>query len=122
MRPGMSEAEWAARVELAACYRIVARSGMDSLIYNHITARVPGAANEFLINPFGLLYEEITASSLLKIDVDGRVLDAGPTGLGFNHAGHVIHGAIHAARHDITCVLHTHTRAGIGVASMQCGL
>lgn len=118
----MTDAEREARVELAACYRIVARCGMDNLVYNHITARVPGSPNHFLINPFGLLYEEITASSLIKIDLEGNVLSAPDLPFGFNHAGYIIHSAIHAARHDVGCVLHTHTRAGIGVATMKCGL
>lgn len=119
---GMSEAEWQTRVELAACYRLVARCGMDSLIYNHITARVPGTAHHFLINPFGLLYEEITASSLLKVDLDGQVIAQPDLPYGFNHAGFIIHSAVHAARDDVACVLHTHTRAGIGVATMKSGL
>jgi ribulose-5-phosphate 4-epimerase/fuculose-1-phosphate aldolase len=118
----VSAAEWNTRVELAACYRIVARHGMASLIYNHITARVPGADDHFLINPFGLLYEEITASSLVKIDLAGNVLSAPDLPYGFNHAGYIIHSAVHGARHDVGCVLHTHTRAGIGVATMKDGL
>jgi ribulose-5-phosphate 4-epimerase/fuculose-1-phosphate aldolase len=122
VRDAVPAAEWEARVELAACYRIVARLGMGSLIYNHITARVPGTDDQFLINPFGLLYEEVTASSLLRIDLAGNVLAAPPGPYGFNHAGYIIHSAIHGARHDVGCVLHTHTRAGIGVASLQDGL
>ena len=122
MAAAMTDAERQARIELAACYRIVARCGMDSLIYNHITARVPDSPGHFLINPFGLLYEEITASSLLKIDIEGNVIAAPDLPYGFNHAGYIIHSAIHDARHDVGCVLHTHTRAGIGVASMRDGL
>ncbi|MEJ7931088.1 class II aldolase/adducin family protein [Ramlibacter sp. AN1015] len=118
----MPDAEWVARVELAACYRLVARAGMDSLIYNHITARVPGSAHHFLINPYGMLYGEITASSLLKVDLEGRVLTQPDARYGINHAGFIIHSAIHAARPDVACVLHTHTRAGIGVACQRPGL
>jgi ribulose-5-phosphate 4-epimerase/fuculose-1-phosphate aldolase len=117
----MTDEERAARIELAACYRIVARCGMGSLVYNHITARVPGT-DHFLINPFGLLYEEITASSLIKVDLEGNVLSAPDLPYGFNHAGYIIHSAIHGARSDVHCVLHTHTPAGIGVATMKCGL
>jgi len=118
----MTEAERRTRTELAACYRLVARYGMTDLIYNHITARVPGASGEFLINPFGLLYEEITASSLLRIDHDGAVLDPGSTPYGVNQAGYVIHSAVHAARPDVSCVIHTHTRAGVAVSAMTQGL
>src|SRR6185436_12930844 len=93
MRERVSEAEWQARVDLAACYRLVARYGMTDLIYNHITARVPGEDGHFLINPFGFLYEEITASSLFKIDLDGRVIERPDVPYEVNHAGYVIHSA-----------------------------
>lgn len=124
MRERVSEAEWAARVELAACYRLVALYGMADLIYNHITVRVPGEEGHFLINPFGLMYAEITASSLFKIDLEGRVIERPdlPGDIEVNRAGFVIHSAVHAARHDVACVLHTHTRAGMAVSAMACGL
>ena len=122
IRELVSTAEWQARVDLAACYRLVARYGMSDLIYNHITVRVPDEPNQFLINPFGLLYEEITASSLLKVDLAGNVVSLADTPCEVNHAGYVVHSAIHAARHDLMCVLHTHTRAGMAVSVMACGL
>jgi ribulose-5-phosphate 4-epimerase/fuculose-1-phosphate aldolase len=117
------EAEWRVRVELAACYRLIARYGMADLIYNHITARVPGPEHHLLINPFGLLYEEITASSLIKINLDGNVIET-PKDItyGVNRAGYVIHSAVHGARDDVTCVIHTHTRAGCAIAAMEEGL
>ncbi|WP_213309137.1 class II aldolase/adducin family protein [Paraburkholderia sacchari] len=114
--------EWQTRVDLAACYRLVALYGMSDLIYNHITARIPGSEDHILINPYGMLYEEITASSLIKIDLDGNVLDDGGGPFGVNQAGYVIHSAVHAARPDVNCVLHTHTRAGSAVSAMKCGL
>ena len=114
--------EWETRVDLAACYRLVALYGMSDLIYNHITARIPGTPEHILINPYGMLYEEITASSLLKIDLEGNILDGADGQFGVNQAGYVIHGAVHAARHDVQCVLHTHTRAGTAVSAMKCGL
>lgn len=114
--------EWQTRVDLAACYRLVALYGMSDLIYNHITARIPGTPEHILINPYGMLYEEITASSLLKIDLNGNILDGGDGQFGVNQAGYVIHSAVHAARHDVQCVLHTHTRAGSAVSAMKCGL
>lgn len=121
--PVHDAAEWRVRVELAACYRLVARYGMADLIYNHITARVPGPEHHLLINPFGMLYEEITASSLIKIDLDGNVIEA-PKDIpyGVNRAGYVIHSAVHGARADVTCVIHTHSRAGCAVAAMEEGL
>ena len=115
IRQRISDAEWQARLDLAACYRLVARYGMADLIYNHITVRVPGEAGHILINPFGYLYEEITASCLYKIDLAGNVVDKpGDVPYEVNQAGYVIHSAIHSARHDIACVLHTHTRRGGG--------
>lgn len=117
----VSEAEWQARVELAAAYRLVARFGMDDVIYTHISARVPDEPGRFLINPYGLWFHEITASKLVKIDVDGNVV-ADPSGLGFNPAGFTIHSAVHMARHDAACVLHTHTVAGVAVACQKDGL
>jgi ribulose-5-phosphate 4-epimerase/fuculose-1-phosphate aldolase len=118
----VSADEWNVRVELAAFYRVVSQLGMTDMIYNHISVRVPGTLDAFLINPFGLDYSEITASSLVKVDLDGNVLLPSPTGYGANPAGFVIHSAVHAARHDLACVAHTHTPAGVAVASMKCGL
>ncbi len=118
----VSPEEWQARVDLAACYRLVDKYGMTDLIYNHITARIPGREHHLLINLYGLLYKEITASSLVKIDVDGEILWKPETDYGINKSGYVIHGAIHRARSDVTCILHTHTRAGMAVAAMKCGL
>ena len=122
VREVVSAEEWNVRVELAALYRVVSDLGMTDLIHNHITARVPGTPDAFLINPFGLHYSEITASSLLKIDLEGRLLMDSPDGWGVNRAGFVVHSAIHAARHDLTCIAHTHTAAGVSVASLECGL
>jgi ribulose-5-phosphate 4-epimerase/fuculose-1-phosphate aldolase len=116
------EAEWKTRVDLAACYRLVALFGMSDLVYNHITAKIPGVANHILINPFGLMYEEITASSLLKIDLDGNILDGGNGQYDFNRAGYAIHSAVHSARPEIQCVLHTHSRAGTVLSALKCGL
>lgn len=112
--------EWAARVELAACYRLIAHFRMTDWIYNHISARIPGSHEHYLINPFGLLYEEVSASNLVKVDVHGHLVE--DVGLDVNPAAFVIHGAIHAARPDVGCVLHTHTAAGIAVASQKDGL
>ena len=121
VRDEVSAEEWRARVELAACYRLVDQFGMTDLIYNHITARIPGTEH-LLINLYGLLYKEITASSLVKIDLDGEILMKPDTDYGINNSGYVIHGCIHRARPDVACVLHTHTRAGMAVAAMKCGL
>lgn len=121
----VSRAEWEARVDCACAYRLVRHYGMDDMIYNHISARVPGT-EEFLLNPFGLLYEEICASSLIKVSLKGEVLwqPEWPEGLSytFNLAGFVIHGAIHEARPDVSCILHTHSLAGMAVASLENGL
>jgi ribulose-5-phosphate 4-epimerase/fuculose-1-phosphate aldolase len=117
----VSEAEWAARVDLAAFYRIVDQLGMTDVIYNHITLKVPDAEGQFLINPLGLHYSEVTASNLVKIDLDGNILQSA-SGAKVNRPGFVIHSAIHAARHDIACIAHTHTVAGLAVASTECGL
>jgi ribulose-5-phosphate 4-epimerase/fuculose-1-phosphate aldolase len=118
----VSPQEWQARLELAACYRLVDVYGMTDLIYNHITARVPGEDDVVLLNLYGLLYKEITASSLVKIHVDGEILWKPDTDYDINKSGYVIHGAIHKARPDVACVLHTHTRAGMAVSAMKCGL
>ena len=122
MRDRVSNEEWLARVDLAACYRLVHHYGMDDLVYNHISARVPGEEGHFLINAYGMMYDEITASSLVKIDFEGKVvLDSG-TGYGINHAGFVIHSAVHKGRPDIGCVIHTHSIAGMAVSALDCGL
>jgi ribulose-5-phosphate 4-epimerase/fuculose-1-phosphate aldolase len=120
-----SAAEWEARVDCACAYRLVRHYGMDDMIYNHISARIPGT-EEFLLNPMGLTYDEICASALVKIDLEGNVLwqPEFPEGLGyrFNLAGYVIHGAIHEAKPGLHCVIHTHSLAGMAVASLKKGL
>lgn len=116
----VSDAEWQVRVDLAAAYRLVAAFHWDDLVFTHITARVPGTEDQFLINPYGLLFEEITASSLIKIDLQGNKLDDSPYPV--NPAGFTIHSAIHAARHDAQCVLHTHTLNGVAVSAQKQGV
>ena len=113
-------AERAVREDLAAAYRLIAYFGLDDGIYTHISARVPGTEDQFLINPFGMLYRDITASTLVKIDLEGKILD--DSRYEVNPAGFTIHSAVHAARHDATCVLHTHTVAGVAVSSLKDGL
>ena len=108
------------RVQLAACYRLVAHFGMDDLIYNHISARVPGTDGHFLINPYGLLFSEVTASCFVKIDLDGNLVE--PSDYTVNRAGFVIHSAIHAAREDAVCVLHTHSEAATAISTLEAGL
>lgn len=116
----VSVEEWQLRVDLAACYRIIAMYGWDDLVFTHISARVPGGDDHFLINPYGLLFEEITASSLVKVDLDGnKALESSHP---VNPAGFTIHSAVHEARHDAGCVLHTHTKAGIAVSAQADGL
>src|SRR5205823_4148795 len=125
MREKVSQREWQARVDLAACYRLMALYEMSDMIANHVSMRVPGEAGAFLINPYGMLYEEITASSLIKIDHDGQILsspDFGPLGYGVNKAGYVVHSAVHAARPEVACVIHAHTWATMAVSSLECGL
>ena len=117
---GIDPAEWALRVDLAACYRIFAMLGWTELIYNHITVRVPGPQRHFLINPFGLHYSEVTASNLVKIDLAGKVV--GRSDWPVNPAGFTVHGAIHAGVEGAHCVMHTHTTAGMAVACSQAGL
>jgi ribulose-5-phosphate 4-epimerase/fuculose-1-phosphate aldolase len=119
--PSTDEDRLEARKNLAACYRLVSHFGMTDTIYNHISLRVPDLHDRFYINAFGLMYDEISASNLVTVDVDGTIVDD-PTGLGINPAGFVIHGAIHRARPDVECVLHTHTIAGVGVSSQEHGL
>jgi len=116
----MAEAEWQTRVDLAACYRLVAHYDMDDMFATHISARVPGGDEHFLVNPYGLLFEQVTASNLVKVDLDGNILS--PTEHVINPAGFVIHSAIHGARPDVFCVVHTHTVAGMAVACLRDGL
>lgn len=116
----MTDAEWEARVNLAACYRLVARNGWDDLIYTHISAAVPGPKKHFLINPYGMMFGEITASSLVKVDLDGNIV--GDTPYNINPAGFTIHSAVHAARDDVKCVLHLHTNASVAVSAQKQGL
>jgi ribulose-5-phosphate 4-epimerase/fuculose-1-phosphate aldolase len=121
VRERVSPEEWEVRVSLAACYRLAAHFRMTDLIYTHISARVPGREHYFLINGFGQLWDEICASSLAKVTLGGDIVDD-PTGLGINQAGFVIHSAVHRARADVNCVMHTHTAAGIGVSAQDHGL
>ncbi|BBK32613.1 ribulose-5-phosphate 4-epimerase/fuculose-1-phosphate aldolase [Stella humosa] len=116
----MTEAEWQVRVDLAACYRLVHHFGWSDLTATHISARVPGPDHHFLLNPYGALFDEITASSLVKVDLEGRVID--PPGAEVIPAGFVIHSAVHMAVPELSCVLHTHTAAGVGVATQRDGL
>ncbi|EJM34496.1 ribulose-5-phosphate 4-epimerase-like epimerase or aldolase [Pseudomonas sp. GM33] len=112
--------EWALRQDLAAAYRLAHHFGWDELIYNHITVEIPGSGGHFLINPMGLRYDEVSASNLIKIDLQGNILS--PTAFRINRAGFIIHSAIHAARSDAFCVVHTHSRSGLAVASLKTGL
>src|SRR5262249_42153282 len=120
IREEVSPREWQTRLDLAACYRLIESYGMTDLIYNHITARIPGSPDHLLINLYGLLYKEVTASSLVKIDLEGNILWKPDTDYGINKSGYVIHGAIHKARPDVQCVLHTHTRAGMAGHALKC--
>lgn len=125
MRGQCSEAEWQARVDLAACYRLVELYGMADMMANHISVRVPDEDDAFLINPYGMMYEEITASCLIKVDHDGKILskpDFGALNYGINKAGYVIHSAVHHARPEVACVIHTHSWASMAVSSLECGL
>lgn len=115
-----SDAEWKTRVELAAAYRLVALFKWDDLVFTHISARVPGSEDAFLINPYGFMFEEITASSLVKVNLAGEKLDDSPHAV--NPAGFTIHSAVHAARHDAACVLHTHTLNGVAVSAQEGGV
>jgi ribulose-5-phosphate 4-epimerase/fuculose-1-phosphate aldolase len=121
VRDQVSPAEWEKRVDLAACYRLIDLYGMTELAANHITTAVPGEPGHFLINPYGMLYDEMTASCFIKVNLAGEIL-FNPTDYGINHAGYVIHSAIHGARKDVDCVIHTHTVAGMAVSAMACGL
>ncbi|WP_375172139.1 class II aldolase/adducin family protein [Marinobacter sp.] len=116
----VSAEEWQLRVDLAAAYRLIALYGWDDLIFTHLSARIPGDEHHFLINPYGMMFEEITASSLVRVDQDGNKLN--PDDFDINPAGFTIHSAIHAVREDALCVMHTHTTAGVAVSAQQDGL
>ena len=116
----VSEQEWQMRVELAACYRMIAHYGWDDLVFTHISARVPGPEHHFLINPYGMLFEEVTASSLVKVDLNGSKVM--PSDFDINPAGFTIHSAVHEAREDAICVIHLHTVAGIAISTQAQGL
>lgn len=116
----VSPEEWAIRCDLAACYRLVALYGWSDLVFTHISAKLPGPEHHFLINPYGLMFDEITASSLVKVDKDCNKLIDSPYPV--NPAGFVIHSAVHEAREDAGCVLHTHTRAGVAVSAQAAGV
>lgn len=120
VRAQVSTEEWAVRTDLAACYRLVAHYGWDDLVFTHITARVPGPEHHFLINPYGMMFEEISASSLVKIDLSGNKVLPSPHEI--NPAGFTIHSAIHAAREDAQCVIHLHTDCGVAVSAQRDGL
>ncbi|MNJ34953.1 Decarboxylase NovR [compost metagenome] len=115
----VSALEWQTRVDLAACYRLIALHGWDDLVFTHISAKVPGT-DDFLINPYGLMFHEITASSLVKVDLEGTKQMDSPFEI--NPAGYTIHSAVHEVRHDVNCVLHTHTAAGVAVSAQQAGI
>ena len=120
VRDEVSEAEWQARIDLAAAYRLVAYYGWDDLIFTHISSRVPGPEHHFLINPYGKLFDEITASSLVKVDLDGKLVMDSPYFI--NPAGFTIHSAVHEGREDALCVIHLHTNYGIAVSVQRDGL
>jgi ribulose-5-phosphate 4-epimerase/fuculose-1-phosphate aldolase len=122
MTNGYTPLEWSTRVDLAACYRLIAHFGMSELISNHVSARVPEAPDQFLINPFGFMYEEITASCLIRVDAAGNILHNPNASYGINRAGYVIHSAIHEARPDVNCVIHTHSPAGVALSTLECGI
>lgn len=122
VRDQVSPEEWRARVDLAAAYRLCETFGMSDLTYTHISARVPGAPDQFLINSHGMLFDEITASSLLKVTIEGEVLLQPDPTYGLHQAGFVIHSALYRARADIGAAMHTHTTAGVAVSSLKCGL
>lgn len=120
LEKSVSAEEWQLRCDLAACYRLVSLYGWSDLVFTHISARLPGADHHFLINPYGMLFEEVTASSLIAVDQEGNKLNESPFQV--NRAGFVIHSSIHAARADAQCVLHTHTRAGVAVSAQKAGV
>lgn len=120
VRQQVTEEEWRTRVDLAACYRLIAMHGWDDLVFTHISARVPGPDEHFLINAYGLLFEEMTASSLVKVDLEGNIVLDTPHFI--NPAGFTIHSAVHEARTDVGCVVHTHSKAGVAVSAQADGL
>ena len=120
LNPNITDAEWQMRKDLAACFRLVDLYGWSDLLATHLSARVPGAGDQFLINPFGMMFDEITASSLVKVDEEGN--EKTDSEFGINPAGFVIHSAVHMARPEVACVIHTHTQAGVGVATQEQGL
>ncbi len=120
IRDQVSAEEWQARVDLAAAYRLVALFGWDDLVFTHISARVPGPEHHFLINPYGMLFEEVTASSLVKVGLDGHKVMDSPYEV--NPAGFTIHSAIHQAREDAHCVIHTHSLNGVAVSAQKEGV
>ena len=120
LQASVSPEDWQLRCDLAACYRLVASYGWSDLVFTHISARMPGPEHRFLINPYGMLFEEITASSLIVVDQEGNKLTESPFPV--NPAGFVIHSAVHAVRDDAQCVLHTHTRAGVAVSAQKSGV
>jgi ribulose-5-phosphate 4-epimerase/fuculose-1-phosphate aldolase len=122
MKDANADSEWKARCDLAGLYRLIAHFRMTDLIYTHISARVPKAEGHFLINNYGVAFDEMRASDLVKIDYDGNIVDEAEHAKRVNKAGFVIHSAIHMARHDLTCVVHTHTAAGIAVSCQEQGL
>ncbi|WP_166258227.1 class II aldolase/adducin family protein [Marinobacter salicampi] len=119
-KDSVSAEEWQLRVDLAAAYRLIALYGWDDLIFTHVSARIPGDEHHFLINPYGMMFDEITASSLVRIDQEGNKLN--PDDFDINPAGFTIHSGIHAVRDDATCVMHTHTTAGVAVSAQKDGL
>ena len=120
IRDQVSAEEWQARVDLAAAYRLVAHYGWDDLVFTHISSRIPGPEHHFLINPYGMMFDEITASSLVKVDLNGKIVMESPYSI--NPAGFTIHSAVHAAREDALCVMHLHTVAGIAISAQKTGL
>jgi ribulose-5-phosphate 4-epimerase/fuculose-1-phosphate aldolase len=125
LKDKVSPEEWNARVDLAACYRLIAHYGMSDMMANHVTIRVPDEEDAFLTNPYGMMYEEMSASCLVKISHDGQVLykpDFGDLNYGFNKPGYILHSAVHKARPEVGFVIHTHTPAGMAISSLECGL
>jgi len=120
VREQVSPVEWQVRVDLAAAYRLVAHYGWDDLIFTHLSARVPGPEHHFLLNPYGMMFDEVTASSLVKVDLEGKIVMESPYFI--NPAGFTIHSAVHAAREDAICVVHLHTDYGIAVSAQKGGL
>ncbi len=122
LRDRVSPEEWQTRLDLAACYRLFVHYRMTDMIYTHVTSRVPGTEDQILINPYGLMFDEITASNLYKIDYDGNVILRPETEYDINRSGYRLHTALHKARPDAACVLHTHSLATVTVSTMKCGL